>query len=136
MIATLVTMLLVQAVPSKPADTPVAAAAPADWQALPELRLRRHPAAGDIASNYVEGEARAGRCAAARQVGGLWAIRVDFALLVSDSGTLRRIVPHAIGCATVEQYATGLLERLARDNVDPPGADGWWHTALDFTWRN
>ena len=102
---------------------------PADWTALPELAFeRRWPSTAEL-SYFVRDEVRAGRCAiTARE------IRVDLAVMVAASGQVRRIIPRAIHCPTVEQYASGLVSRMARGNVAAPGSDTWYRTAMTFSW--
>ena len=38
---------------------------------------------------------------------------------------VRRLLPRAIGCSTVEQYASGLVSRVIRDNLAGPRPAGW-----------
>lgn len=109
---------------------PLVALPPADWSALPELQLlRRWPAVPEL-SSFVRDEVRAGRCAVAATT-----LRVDLAVMVAANGQVRRIVPRAIQCPTVEQYASGLVSRMARGNVAPPGEDLWFRTAMVFAWQ-
>ena len=110
-----------------PAATP-----PQDWTALPELRFRRRPDAGPPLSAFVRDEIRGGRCATAA---GSASLSINLAVLVAPDGRVRRIVPQAIDCPTVEQYAAGLILRMARDNLvaDAVG-DGWFRTGLTFAW--
>ena len=63
-------------------------------------------------------------------------VRVDMAVLVTADSRIRRIVPRAIDCVTVEQYAAGLVSKLSRDNVDNLGIekDTWFRTTLIFAW--
>jgi hypothetical protein len=114
---------------------PLPAGVPADWLALPELRFRRRPDLSAGYSDYVRGEVLAGRCPAVRNAAGGMRVAVDFAVQISMAGAAQRIVPRAIGCPAVEQYATGLVERMLR-NLDPPtlSGDAWFHTALEFAW--
>lgn len=105
-------------------------APPDDWSTLPPLRLQRRMPQPSSLSSYVRDEVRAGRCAAATVP-----LRVDLAVLVAANGQLRRIRPKAIGCPTVEQYASGLMVRMARRNVASPGEDRWYRTELVFAWQ-
>ena len=109
---------------------------PADWSTLPPLRyLRSLPPLAPL-SAFVRGEVDAGRCASVTQSGGTAVVRVDLAVLVSPDLRIRRIVPRAIGCMAVEQYASGLVSKLARDNLIGEGVprDTWMGTSLFFTW--
>lgn len=123
--------------PPAPAPSPVTAPAPpADWTQLPDLPLARRWPTGPSLSQYVQGEVAAGRCAAAQHGGDGLVLRVDMAVLIDNNGAVRRIVPRAIGCPTVEQYSAGIVSRLTRDNVPAPQADTWYRTALTFTWKD
>ncbi|QNE30869.1 hypothetical protein F1C10_02045 [Sphingomonas sp. NBWT7] len=114
-----------------PAPPPaVLALPPADWSAMPELTFRRRPPAVSGLSAYVRDEVRDGRCAVEGE-----ALRVDLAVHVAANGQIRRIRPRAINCPTVEQYASGVMLRMARSNVPPPGEDRWYRATLVFTWR-
>ena len=121
-----------QADPTIQAPPPVVTLAlpPADWSDLPPLRFDRPWSDWRALSAYVVSEVRAGRCAASGPT-----LRVDLAVLVAAGGQIRRIVPRAIQCPTVEQYASGLTLRMARGNVAPPPADSWFQTTLIFTLR-
>ncbi|MCD2315380.1 hypothetical protein LQ954_04365 [Sphingomonas sp. IC-11] len=102
---------------------------PEDWSQLPELRLKRRQPDPGALSSYVRDEVRAGRCAAESP------LRVDLAVLIAPAGQLRRIRPNAIGCPTVEQYASGLVMRMARGNVPPPLEERWYRISVTFAWQ-
>lgn len=114
-------------VPSQPLPLP---AQPAELTTLPELPLQRRWPETPALSDYVRDEVLAGRCSVEGQ-----RIQVDLAVLVAGNGQIRRIRPRAIQCPTVEQYASGVMSRMARGNVAPPGEDRWYRTALVFAWR-
>lgn len=103
---------------------------PEDWSSLPPLRFQRRVPQPSSLSSYVRDEVRAGRCATTAMP-----LRVDLAVLVAADGQLRRIRPKAIGCPTVEQYASGLMVRMARRNVASAGEDRWYRTELLFQWK-
>lgn len=108
---------------------PLVALPPADWSKLPELALLRlTPPSADL-SDYVRDEVLAGRCVAAGS-----SIRVDLAVMIGSDGRAKRIVPRAINCPTVEQYASGIISRMTRQNVIPPPKDSWYRTAVTFSW--
>ncbi|UVO49061.1 hypothetical protein M0208_00430 [Sphingomonas sp. SUN019] len=112
-----------------PATIPFVVMPPADWSTLAELAfVRLTPPAADL-SDFVREEVRAGRC-----VSNDTSIRVDLAVLVGSDGRVRRIVPRAINCPTVEQYASGIVSRLARSNVAAPPHDSWYRTTVTFSW--
>lgn len=105
------------------------AALPADWSTLPTLRWRTTASAP--APAFVRDEIAGGRCPVAAESGGT--LQIDLAVLVASDGAARQIVPRAIGCPTVEQYAVGLVEGAARrDGIVPPPADQWQRTTLAF----
>jgi hypothetical protein len=104
-----------------------------DWAALPALPWRTQPAVTPAMSDFAEQEARIRRCPVPQGN----SITVELAVLV-DGDTVRTVVPRAIDCATVEQYAAGLATGFARNNLLPrtPGAGGqWYKTSLTFSWR-
>jgi hypothetical protein len=109
---------------------------PQDWSALPQLRYQHPLPSMAPLSAFVRGEIDSGRCAAVSRSATSAVVRVDMAVLVTSDSRIRRIVPRAIDCVTVEQYASGLVSRLARDNVDSLGVekDTWFRTTLIFAW--
>lgn len=116
---------------------PAPAVLPSDWTTLPPLEYVR-PAPDDPAlATFVRAEVQAGHCAAARPAPGGWTLNVDVAVFVQSSGMVRRTVPRAIACPSVEQYAAGLVFSRARGNVvtDTSARDGWYRTTLTFAWR-
>lgn len=109
---------------------------PADWTGLPELQYIRRPPDMEALSAFVRDEVNAARCAAAGRVRSAVVVTLDLAVLVGPSGRIRKIVPRAIDCVTVEQYGSGLISRLARDNLVADGltAPTWFRTTLVFSW--
>lgn len=108
---------------------------PVDWAPLPVLRYRRAAAPAPDASAFVRDEAMAGRCAAAIRAVRGWTLRVDLAVLGTAEGQVRQVVPRAIACPAVEQYAAGLVSRLARDNlVADTAGEVWYRTSVTFAW--
>lgn len=118
-----------------PAVTPGSIVAPADLSTLPVLQLMRRAPAEAIAT-FVRDEVRAGRCVLAPSLGGTTSrrLRLELAVLVSDRGQVRRLLPRAIGCPTVEQYATGVVSRRIRGNIMRPATPGWYQTSISFSW--
>ncbi len=119
-----------------PERAPQEALPPQDWSALPQLALRRPADPTAAMSAYVHQEVLRGRCASATRTPAGWTLPVDIAVLASADGAIRRVVPRAIHCPTVEQYAAGLVFSGARDNVDLPASvgDRWYRTRLIFAW--
>ncbi|WP_174297317.1 hypothetical protein [Sphingomonas bacterium] len=105
---------------------------PADWTGLPALRYDTRPETVAGLDEFVRGEVAAGRCAVPR---GVRSLRIDLALLVAAAKVVR-VVPRAIDCATVEQFAAGFMTRIARDRLDPTSPDGWYRATLDAAWRD
>ena len=111
-------------------------APPTDWSALPPLRLSTTPDYAALMTQFVRNEVAAGRCVAPPAVAGKVSIKVDMAVLVSRSGDAVRIVPRAINCPTVEQFAAGVVQKAARGNIAgaPPATDSWYRTGMTLSW--
>jgi hypothetical protein len=112
------------------------AAPPTDWSALPALRLMAAPDYPAIMTKFVHDEVAAGRCPAA-SIDGKPGLRIDMVVLIAaGTGDVTRIVPKAINCPTVEQFAAGVVQKAARGNIAgaPPSADSWYRTGMTLTW--
>lgn len=133
MIAALL-MILQAAAPAPPPP----ALPPQDWSTLHLLPLTGLTANDPDVSGFVRAEVRAGHCAAAVQDAVGWTLKVDVAVLVGPAGLPRRVVPRAIQCPAVEQYAAGLVSSIARSNrsAAAPLTEGWYKTSLTFTWTS
>lgn len=114
-----------------------APAIPADWSVLAPLPYVAPPRLEPSFAAFVAGEIAAGRCAVARPADGHYVVKVDVATLIGADGGVRRTVPHAIACPTVEQYAAGLVTGFARGNlpVRAIGGDTWYRATIVFDWR-
>lgn len=112
------------------------AAPPTDWSALPALRLSNTPDYAALMTTFVHDEVAAGRCAAPPAVAGKTSIKVDMVVLVSPGGDALRIVPRAINCPTVEQFAAGVVQKAVRGNIagSPPATDSWYRTGMTLSW--
>lgn len=126
-----------------PAPAPIAPAPragvpmpPPDWSSLAQLRFRRPLPSMATLTAFVRAEVDAGRCASVLRSASSAVVRVDMAVLVTSDSRIRRIVPRAIDCVTIEQYASGLVSKLARDNLDNLGVekDTWFRATLIFAW--
>ena len=117
---------------------PAAPLPPVDWSNLPTLRYARPVDQTANLSAFVRAEVKAGHCPRATANPDGWTLTVDMAVLATPQQTVRRIVPRAIDCAAVEQYAAGIVSSLVRGNIDTTGTtvDGWYRTSLTFTWRS
>lgn len=114
-----------------------AGAIPGDWSALPALRLTTPPDYPAIMTKFVHDEVAAGRCAAPANADGKVSLKLDMIVLVSAAnGEVARIVPKAINCPTVEQFAAGVVQKAARGNVAgaAPATDSWFRTGMTITW--
>jgi hypothetical protein len=117
--------------------TVVPMAVPSDWSKLPDLRLAMTPDYAAIMTRFVHDEIAAGRCVAPAPIDGKTSIKVDMVVLVSAaSGEAVRIVPRAINCPTVEQFAAGVVQKAARGNIAGPSptVDSWYHIGMTLTW--
>lgn len=101
---------------------------PTDWTALPRLQLGLAAAAPPQLGDFVQREVQAARCVLPAETRML-----DLVVLVAQNGQVRRIVPRAIGCPSVEQFAAGIVLRSARDKMRPATADSWYVTTVALT---
>ncbi len=113
------------------------AAVPTDWATLAPLPYVAAPQLTPQLTGFVAGEIAANRCAIAKPADGHYVVKVDVAALVGADGVVRRTVPHAINCPTVEQYAAGLVAGFARSNLAlrAGGSDSWYRATITFDWR-
>lgn len=114
-----------------------ARAVPTDWSVLAPMPYATPPQMTAPLVRFVADEVAAGRCPIPRPTDGHYVIKVDVATLVGADGTIRRTVPRAIACPTVEQYSAGLVVSFARTNLQPhPGAaDSWYRATIVYDWR-
>ena len=105
-----------------------------DWNALPALPYRTPPAISATMDTFVQREARVRRCPVSPAGGATRSITVELAVLVQGDGSVRTVVPRAINCATVEQYAAGLVAAFAQGNI-VGASEQWYRTSLTFTWK-
>ncbi|RYD94629.1 MAG: hypothetical protein EOP61_21310 [Sphingomonadales bacterium] len=101
-----------------------------NWDALPPLPYRAPPLVTQEMHVFVNREAHTNKCPHKGAE-----IQVDVAVLIDEAGGVRTTVPRAINCASVEQYAAGLVSGFARGNLLPRMASGeqWYRTSLTFT---
>ena len=109
---------------------------PADWSTLAPLPYTAAPQMTPPLTRFVADEIAAGRCALPKPADGHYLVKVDVSILVGADGAVRRAVPHAINCPTVEQYSVGLVLKFARANLQPRTgtADTWYRTTIVFEW--
>lgn len=134
MIAAALLLALQVAPQATSSQTSVSPSLPADWSTLPVPRWRTPPIYEAEMTRFVIEEVAAGHCAAAEHDGTTNRLKVDVALLVSAAGLVRTVVPRAIGCPTVEQYTSGLLSSVTRDNLQPADEDAWYRASVTFSW--
>jgi hypothetical protein len=120
--------LLIQA----PADIPPL---PADWSDLAQMPYVATPVISAPLDKFVADEIAAGRCAIPKPEDGHYVVKVDIAALVDRDGAVRRAVPRAMGCPTVEQYSAGLVTSFARANLQVRAGMLWYRTTLVYDWR-
>lgn len=107
---------------------------PTDWTMLPPLPYRQEPQVTPAMIGFVREEIRSGRCRPARAVWRRGTLTLELAVQIAPSGLIRRVVPRAIDCMTVEQYGAGLVTSLARGNLRQRSAttDAWYRATLVF----
>lgn len=107
---------------------------PESWGELPLLPVAPGAASLEGTYRFVAGEVAAGRCAAATVADGATTVKVLAVVRIREDGQIAAIRPQAIGCATVEQYATGLIQRIADLGAQRSPPPGWYRTGLTFRW--
>jgi hypothetical protein len=122
-------MLLLQA-----AMQAVSPAVPTDWSVLAPMPYVSPPQLSPTLSSFVAGEIAAGRCMVARPANGRYVVKVDVATLVGADGIVRRTVPRAIDCPTVEQYSAGLVLSFARANLPRGTTEQWYRATIVYDW--
>ncbi|MEN2785416.1 hypothetical protein ACFOKI_12640 [Sphingomonas qilianensis] len=115
-----------------PAPAP---AVPIDWSVLAPLPYVVAPQQSRALAGFVAGEIAAGRCPIARPADGRYSVKVEVATLVGADGVIRRTVPRAINCPTVEQYSAGLVLSFARGNLHRATTDQWYRATIVFDWN-
>lgn len=123
-------LLLLAAQAAAPAATPpppVTLTVPSDWEPLAPLPWRDAPRITPELAAAAGAEAKAGQCVLPQPE-----VEVDMAVQLRPDGSIARIVPRAINCVTVEQFAAGLVSSFARAGLRP-AAEGWYRTRLTFT---
>ena len=131
-------LLLLQAAAQPPHAPPTSAvgSVPTDWVALAPMPYIKPPEMTPGLSSFVAGEIAAGRCPVSRPADGHYVVKLDVATLVDTDGIVRRTVPRAIQCPTVEQYGAGLVISFARANLRTgAAADQWYRATVVFDWR-
>ena len=114
-----------------------APAVPADWSTLPPLPASMAPQVTPPLTRFVADEIAAGRCVQPKPADGHYVLKVEVAALVGADGSIRRALPRAIDCPTVEQYSAGLVVGAARTNPQShAGAtDLWYRATIVYDWR-
>ncbi len=121
--------LLLQAAAATPAI-------PTDWSTLAPLPYLTAPQMSPPLARFVADEIAAGRCSVPKPADGHYVVKVDVATLVGADGSVRRAVPRAIACPTVEQYSAGLVLTFARANLPPHAGAGdqWYRATIVYDW--
>jgi hypothetical protein len=112
-------------------------AVPTDWSTLAPLPYVTAPQMTPSLAQFVAGEIAAGRCSPPKPADGHYVLKVDVATLVGSDGAIRRTVPRAIDCPTVEQYSAGLVISFARANLPPHAGstDQWYRATIVYDWN-
>lgn len=108
---------------------------PSDWSDLAPMPYLAPPQITAPLDTFVADEIAAGRCPLPRTANGRFVVRVDVAALVDQDGTVRRAVPRAIGCPTVEQFSAGLVTSFARANLQVRTTMLWYRATLVYEWQ-
>ncbi|MEO7169862.1 MAG: hypothetical protein V4610_09605 [Pseudomonadota bacterium] len=110
---------------------------PTDWSTLAPLPYVTSPQMTAPLTRFVADEITAGRCTPPKPADGHYVVKVDVAALVAADGAIRRTVPRAIDCPTVEQYSAGLVVSFARGNLQPHAgaADLWYRVTIVYDWH-
>ncbi len=108
---------------------------PTDWSALAPMPYVAPPLLTPPLTRFVADEIAAGRCTVPKPADGHYVMKVDVAALVDQDGTVRRAVPRAIDCPTVEQYSAGLVTSFARANLPVRAAPLWYRATLVYDWH-
>lgn len=126
--ALLMTMAPQLVVAPAPAEPDRLRTSPIDWEALDPLPYRIQPEITAQMVSFVQDQMRQGRCTPPAPIGGKRRVHADVAVLVGAGATVRATIPRAINCATVEQYAAGLVLGFARENLSRRFAvEGTWY---------
>lgn len=125
-------LLLAQVVAGAASTTPPPVA---EWSALPIFPLPRATSMAD-GSSFVRAEVEAQRCRTENAAPEDVQVVAPVAILVGPAGSIRRIVPQAIDCPTVEQYTVGYILSLTRNGLGAmmPPAPGWYQLAVTYRW--
>jgi hypothetical protein len=121
--------LLLQATAASPA-------LPSDWSTLAPMPFREVPKVSSAMTAFVANEVATGHCVVPKPADGHYVVSLDIIALVGRDGSVKKFVPRAIQCPTVEQYGVGLVTSFARDNLllGTGNGDSWYRTTLTFDW--
>ena len=122
------TMILALLLAAQATEPPAPPPPLTQWPVLAPLPWRSPPVLAPGMTSFVAGEVKEGRCPVARP----GRVALDLVVQVERPGRIRQVVPQAIGCPTVEQYAAGLVTGFARNNLRG-ASPGWYRVAVTFT---
>ena len=116
------------------AQVAIPAAVPTNWSLLAPMPFITPPQITQPIAKFVSEEIAAGRCPPQRPGDDRHLLTIDVAALVNADGIVRRTVPRAIGCPTVEQYSAGLVVSFARENLDiaTPTPERWYRATIVY----
>ena len=120
---------------TEPAKDPVITELSKDFYALEIGEFRKAIPFRDRDERKAERLVKKASCDMYAEAGWVHA-RVDFAMLVSSSGQITRIVPVDTGCRALENYVINHLQQYAggENVVLRPGSGKWYRQSMTFRW--
>lgn len=118
-----------------PANDPVIAELSKDFYSLELAEFTKSVPFRDRHERQAERIAKKANCKLHSEVGWIHK-RVDFALEVSDSGKINRIIPFDTGCPELENYVISHIQEYAGKDgaVDHRGQNKWYRQSMTFRW--
>lgn len=118
-----------------PANDPVIAELSKDFYSLELAEFTKRIPFRDRHERQAERIAKKANCKLYSEVGWIHK-RVDFALEVSNSGKIKRIIPFDTGCPELENYVINHIKEYAGNDgaVDHAGRGKWYRQSMTFRW--
>ena len=118
-----------------PATDPVIAELSKDFYSLELAEFTKRIPFRDRHERQAERIAKKANCKLQSEVGWIHK-RVDFALEVSDSGKITRVIPFDTGCPELENYVISHITQYAGKDgaVDHSGQGKWYRQSMTFRW--
>ncbi len=118
-----------------PANDPVIAELSRDFYSLELAEFAKPIPFRDRHERKAERIAKKANCNLASEIG--WVhTRVDFAMEVTDSGKITRVIPFDTGCPELENYVITHIKQYASNDgaVDHSGKGKWYRQSMTFRW--